>query len=373
MFKLVIAKITRLILVLWLVSLGTFFLIQLVPGDPAVAVLGTSGTPEQYDYIREQLGLSKPVVERYFSWLSGIVLHGDFGNSLTPPYASVSSALAARLPVTIQIAALGLILALLLAVPLAVWSAHRQGKMFDRTVSTAVFGVMSLPGFVVALLLIQFFVFNVWIAETLIIIAGAGVLGFIGYQLWRNWQAWQVSQRLAAVAAIVAGLVAVWALIEFLPTFPRQGFSRLSDPAGLGENLRHVALPVFTIALAELALFTRVLRAEMITSLGSDFVQAAKAKGMPTRRVLVREALRPASFSLITVAGLALGSLMGGTLIVEVIFNIPGMGRLLVDAIQANNYTIVQAGVLVLAFIYVAVNTTVDILYAVLDPRVRND
>ncbi|HEX7094961.1 MAG TPA: ABC transporter permease, partial [Acidimicrobiales bacterium] len=137
-------------------------------------------------------------------------------------------------------------------------------------------------------------------------------------------------------------------------------------------NLRHVALPALTVALGEFAVFTRVLRAEMISVLDSDFILAARAKGMPTWRILWTEALRPSSFSLVTVAGVSLGRLIGGTMIVEVLFNLPGMGRLIVDSIGANDFTTVQGAVLVMATFYVVINGAVDLTYSVIDPRVRH-
>lgn len=364
------SRVLHLVIVIWLVSVATFFLLQLVPGDPATAVLGTSGTPEQYAQVRESLGLDKPIVERYGDWIGG-VMRGDFGRSLTPPFQPVSDALIQRLPVTIEVAVLSLLLALALSVPIGIWSAHRMGERFDRISSTGVFALMSLPTFLAGLLLIQLLVFHAEVARV-----SAAVIGGVALLVWATRLALEhrrnQSSLLAGALAISVLTVILIAAVFFWPTFPRQGFSRLTAEGGVTENLRSVALPVITVALGELALFTRVLRAEMVTTLDADYVLAARAKGMPTRRVLTTEALRPASFSLITVAGVSLGRLMGGTLIVEVIFNLPGMGRLIVDSIQVNDFVTVQAGVLVLAFAYVIVNAAVDVLYTFLDPRVRH-
>jgi len=361
-------RVGPLLLVLWLVSLATFLLLELVPGGPATAVLGTSGTPEQYAEVRRQLGLDQPLHERYWSWLTG-ALQGDFGRSLTPPYQDVADSLQARLPVTFQIAAAGLLLALALAVPLAIWSAHRRGRAFDRVSSAGVFAIMSMPTFLTGLLLIQTFVFHPgWVRLALLAVAVV-VSGVLAVTVWRARVRGEQVRGLL-VTLVVVLLVALVVAVAW-PSFPRQGLSRVGS-AGWGENLRHLALPALTVALGELALFTRVLRAEMIQTLDADFVEAARARGLPTHRILLTEALRPASFSIVTVAGLALGSLMGGTLIVEVLFNLPGMGRLLVEAIESNDYVTVQAGVLVLAAIYVLVNAVVDVVYSLLDPRVRH-
>ncbi len=365
----VLKRVTHLVLVLWLVSLATFLLLELVPGDPATAVLGTSGTPDQYAQVRAQLGLDLPLHERYLSWLGG-ALQGDFGESLTPPHQDVSAALAARLPVTFQIAACGLLLALVISVPTAVWAAHRQGRIFDRWSSSGVFAVMSLPTFLIGIFLIQGFVFHPQAMQTVALLVAVGVTTGAGWTARRRATRGDSPWSLVLVAVLAAVLVLL--LIVAWPTFPRQGFSRLGADGGLAENLRHIALPVLTVALGELALFTRVLRSEMIQTLDTGFVEAARARGLPTHRILLGEALRPASFSLVTVAGLSLGSLMGGTLIVEVLFNLPGMGRLLVEAIESNDYVTVQAGVLVLAAIYVLLNAAVDLLYRILDPRIRH-
>jgi peptide/nickel transport system permease protein len=155
------------------------------------------------------------------------------------------------------------------------------------------------------------------------------------------------------------------------PEFPRQGFVRVTSDEGIWTNLRHAFLPALTLALTEAAVFMRLLRSDLISTLQDDFILSAKAKGMPTWRIMVRDALRPSSFSLITVAGVALGRLIGGTVIVETIFNLPGMGTMIVDAIGANDFRVVQAGVLVIAVFYVMINAIIDISYAYLDPRIR--
>jgi peptide/nickel transport system permease protein len=169
-------------------------------------------------------------------------------------------------------------------------------------------------------------------------------------------------------AAVVVGLGVALALL--LPEFPRQGFARIGT-AGLGDNLRSVFLPVLTLALAESAQLTRLLRNDMATTLGEDFVLAARAKGMPVRHILVKEALRPSSFSLITVAGISFGRLLGGTVIVETIFRLPGMGTLIVESVTKKEFLVLQAAVLLVATLYVVVNALVDLSYLALDPRTR--
>ena len=152
---------------------------------------------------------------------------------------------------------------------------------------------------------------------------------------------------------------------------PRQGFSRVTAEDGILENLRHAFLPALTLALTEAAIFMRLLRGDLLSTLQEDYILSARAKGMPRWRILVSDALRPSSFSLITIAGVALGRAIGGTVIVETIFNLPGMGTMVVSAIGANDYPVVQASVLVIAVFYVVINSIVDISYAYLDPRIR--
>jgi peptide/nickel transport system permease protein len=206
-------------------------------------------------------------------------------------------------------------MALTVSIPLAIWSAYRAGSRFDRFMSATMFGLISVPAF-------------------------------------------------------VAGLLLLLVLAVYWRVFPYGQWSRPSE-AGWATNLHHAFLPALTLALNEIAVFTRLLRGDMISTLRGDFILAAKAKGMPTRHILVREALRPSSFSLVTLAGVSLGRLIGGTVIVEQVFALPGLGRTIVDAATKNDYKLVQGGVLVIAAGYIIINLVVDILYGLLDPRIR--
>ncbi len=369
----VLLKLLRLIPVLLLVSFGTFLLLELVPGDPAIAVLGPDAPTEEYERVREELGLNDPLLQRYASWL-GDVVTGDLGNSIARPATTVASLIMARLPVTLEIALIAIVMALVIAIPLGMFSAYRAGSRFDRAASGVTSALISIPPFVSALLLIFLFVFNQdiprygWLIATM-----AGAL----------WIAVHTARLLAAKE--LEGRELLWQILGFVvvagvglfvffrwPDFPRQGFSRLTDDAGVFENLRTAFLPALTIALTEIAVFARLLRSDMMSTLQEDFILSARAKGMPGRRILVRDALRPSSFSLITLAGVALGRLIGGTVIVETIFNLPGMGRLIVqDGVVAKDFTVVQGAVLVIAVIYVVLNSLVDLSYAALDPRIR--
>jgi peptide/nickel transport system permease protein len=360
----------RVIPVLVLVSIATALLVEFVPGDPVIAVVGAEATPEQYAQARAELGLDQPLVARYLDWLGGFV-QGDLGHTIVPPQQDVATMIASRLPVTLEIAVLAVLLSLAISIPVGMWSAYRLGRTFDRAASGAAFALISVPSFLLALLLVFFVVFRPdavkgLIAAVAAVVAFALAFGAVGARGRTLIAAHRRRRFLAAVGVLVLAAL----LVVFLPDFPRQGFQRIGT-AGLGENLRSVFLPVLTLALAESAQLTRLLRNDMATTLGEDFVLAARAKGMPVRHILVKEALRPSSFSLITVAGISFGRLLGGTVIVETIFRLPGMGTLIVDSVAKKEFLVLQAAVLIVAALYVTVNALVDLSYVALDPRTR--
>jgi peptide/nickel transport system permease protein len=226
----------------------------------------------------------------------------------------VLEAIGERLPVTLQIGLFALFFSIVLAVPLGVFSAYRANGAVDRSITTASFGLLAIPSFMSALLLLYIF-------------------------------------------AVYLGL------------FPATGWTRLTDD--LGKNLKSVVLPAAALGIGQLAVYTRLLRSDMIATLQEDFVSMARAKGLPTWRILFRHALRPSSFSLLTIVGLQVGNLIGGAVIVEQFFALPGVGRLLFDAIAQRDLVLVQGVVLFLALSTVMANFAVDLLYSVLDPRIR--
>ncbi len=368
-------KLLHLVPVLFLVSLATFFMIDLVPGDPAVAIAGDDATAEQLAEIRAELGLDKPAVERYFDWL-GDTFSGNLGNSFLPPVQPVSDMIRSRLPVTLQISIMAMAMSFLIAVPVALRAASNAGDPFDRLTNAGAFAAISVPSFLAALLLIYFFIFHKALVQWTIL--GLGVF-LIALQLAQTVHRAPLHEAgrertgflLASAAKLSAATAAVLIVAIALPDFPRQGFARLTSDEGLLENLRHSFLPALTLALVEAAIFMRLLRGDLLTTLQEDFILSARAKGMPRWRILFGDALRPSSFSLITVAGVALGRAIGGTVIVETIFNLPGMGTMIVRAIGAKDFRVVQASVLVIAVFYVLVNAIVDLSYAYLDPRIR--
>jgi len=289
-------KVLRLALTLFAVSVFTFLLTSLLPGDPAVTILGANGvTPEALNAIHKDLGLDKPLVSRYASWL-GNVLHGDLGTSYSLD-RSVASQINSHLPVTLEIIGLAIVIALVVAIPLGVFTAYKASSAADRVISLITFALLSIPTFVIGIVLILVFAVH----------------------------------------------------LDLLPPAGWVGLSE--DPV---ENLRRA-----------------ILRGDMRTTLDQDFVAFADAKGLSMRRVLLGHALRPSSFSLVTLVGLSVGFLMGGTVVVETMFNVPGIGSLLVNAIYQRDLVMVQGVTLFIAVAFVLVNFVVDILYSVLDPRIR--
>jgi peptide/nickel transport system permease protein len=307
----VLRRILVTIPMLAVVALFVFGLLYLAPGDPAAMIAGDQATPAQIENIRSSLGLDRPFVVRFVSWIIGVV-HGDLGNSLFSGQ-SVASMIVQRVPATLSVMGLTLIISISLAVPLGVVAASRQGSWLDRAVSAfAVLG-FSLPVF---------------------------VLGYI----------------LAYVFALQLG----W--------FPVQGYAPSSQ--GFGPYIRHLLLPAVTLSGGYIALITRISRSAMLDALSQDYVRTAKAKGLPRRTVLFVHALKNAALPIVSIIGIGVAALIGGAVVTETVFGIPGLGRLVVDALLRRDYPIIQGVVLVSSFAYIAVNLGVDILYMLLDPRI---
>ncbi len=370
----VLRKLAGLIPVLLAVSLATFFLIDLVPGDPAAIMLGANATPEQLEVVHQELDLDQPLPERYASWLGG-VLHGDFGRSYVPPEQSVSSAIASRLPVTVELALVAMLIALLVSIPLGLITAQRQGTRVDSVANMLLFTLVSIPGFLLGLFLV--FVLVMHRAGTAVAVLWLGLLA-AGWALARTpWAVRTVAagDRRRAVTRRVVGALggALLAVIAWRvwPSFPRQGFSRLTAEAGIGQNLRSVILPAITLSLVEIPVLTAVLRSDTINTLQQDFILFARSRGVPDRRILFRHALRPSLVSFVALAGVTAGRLLGGAVIVETIFSLPGMGSLMVNAVANKDFRMVQGAVLIVAVFYVLINAIVDVASTFIDPRAR--
>ncbi len=306
-------RLLYLLPVLIAVSLLTFLIASLLPGDLAYTILADQATPENVAALRHDMGLDEPIWWRYLGWL-GHVIEGDLGRSFRTGQ-TVLQALAERLPVSFELMLFAQIIALAIGVPLAIVCAARSGGPFDRFMTGTAFAMLSVPAFLSAILLIYLFAVELhWLPAT----------GYVPFT---------------------------------------------EDPVG---NLRFFVLPSLTLALAEWPGIMRILRSDMIATLQEDYITLAKAKGLKPSRILFVHALKPSSLTLITITGINIGRLMGGTVIVETIFALPGIGRLVVGAIGTRDLIIVQGTVLCIAGGYVLMNFIVDMLYAVIDPRIRH-
>jgi len=304
-------KVLHLVAVLLVVTFVTFTLMNLLPGDVALAILGNGATPEGVARVRVELGLNDPLWLRYVRWLIRIA-HGDFGRS----YISgepVTEALVRSLPVSVELMALSLVLSVSLAIPTGLLAAYGAGRPVDR------------------------------------------VLGL-------------VASVLLAVPSFILGLVMMYLFALGLGWFPAVGYVPLSEDAL--ANLRTLAIPAATLALVEWPGFMLILRSDAIEVLQQDYVLLAKAKGLRDGRILFRHVLKLSSFTLLTVIGLTVAALIGGALVIENIFALPGVGRLIVSAISSRDFMVVQGAVTIVAVGFVLINFAVDMLYVMLDPRV---
>ena len=302
---------------LLLVTLMVFALMRLVPGDPAeLLLMGFEGdgqySQQQLDELRAKLGTDRPLAIQYLSWIWGM-LRGDFGVSMyfdTP----ISEDLAAKLPITLELSALALLLAFVVAVPLGVISAVRQDTIADY-------------------------------ASRIIAIAGVAMPTF--------W----------------IGILVVYFLVTWFDWLPPLGYANLwSDP---WTNLQQMFFPAVALGFYNMALVARVTRSSMLEVFREDYIRTARSKGLRERAVIIRHALKNAFLPILTISGWQVGRLIAGTVVIETIFLVPGMGRLLVDSILHRDYTMIQSIVMVIAFMVLALNLVVDLLYAWLDPRIR--
>lgn len=288
----------------WIVGSLVFLLIHLVPGDPVAVMLGDWASPADEAALREQLGLEQSLWQQYFQYMQGL-LHFDLGQSLFYQQP-VSELIASRFPFTLQLAVMALMVAVLMAFPLGIWSALRAGQWPDHlAMSVALVGV-SIPNF--------------WLGPMLI----------LGFSIGLAW----------------------------LPV------------SGAEQSFSWV-LPAVTLGTALAAILARMLRASLLEIFHEDYIRTAKAKGLPNHQVYGKHALRNALLPVVTILGLQLGTLLGGAVITEVVFDWPGLGQLLVDSIQRRDYPVVQACILVISIAYISVNGLTEVVYAWLDPRIR--
>ena len=305
-------RLLLLLPVLFGTSIVIFLLLRLIPGDPAAVILGLRATPERLAIVRDELGLDLPIHQQYWQWLTN-ALQGDLGQDYRSNIA-VTRLLRDRLPVTIELTLFSLFLSTLIAVPLGIHAAIRPRSIADR---------------------------------------GATLLGLLGISIPDFW----------------LGIMLILALSLGLKMFPSSGYVPLSE--SIIGNLRSFFLPALTLAVGLAAVLVRITRSAMLEVLERDFVRFLRAKGLREWLVIYKHVLRNASIPIVTVLGLQFGYLLGGAVIVEEVFSLPGVGRLIITATLERNYPVVQAGVLVVALMFILVNLATDVLYGVLNPKIR--
>lgn len=316
MTRILAIRLLRLLATLFVVTFLSFFITSLLPGDPAVAILGQDGiqNPELVAELREDLGLDKPLPVRYGNWLWDAARF-DLGESYRNRGQEVwGDIIWPRIPVSTQLALMAIGLAVALAIPIGVIGAYREGRWQDTTTSAAVQVALSIPNFII-------------------------------------------------------GIFLIWLFAVQLQLLPASNWVRISDdPIG---NLKTSILPATALAMTQMAIFSRLVRSDMIATLRENFILAARAKGLKDRYILFRHALRPSSLSLMTILGINFGALLGGTVVIEFLFGLPGLGNSLINAINQRDILVIQGVTVFIAVVYVVVNTLVDLFYTVIDPRIR--
>jgi peptide/nickel transport system permease protein len=316
MLRFLLQRLLAIVPVLLVVSIVVFLILRLAPGDPAAVIAGNSATTQEVEMVREQLGLNRPLVVQYGIWLMKVA-QGDLGFSfyLTKP---VTALIAQRIEPTLSLAIGTMVLAVLVAVPLGTLAAWRMGGWLDRMLS------------------------------------GFSVLGF-------------------SVPVFVIGYLLIWFFSIQLSVLPVQGYKRLfgNDAQGIGPWFRHLILPWVTLGLIYIALIARVTRASVSEALTEDYIRTARAKGIAEKAVLMRHALANAAVPIATVIGIGVALLIGGVVVTETVYSIPGLGSLTVEAVLNRDFPVIQGVVLFFSVLYVLINLLVDVSYLFLDPRIR--
>ena len=312
MFDFLVKRIAATIPVLFIVAVLVFLLLRLTPGDPAAIIAGDAASPENVAKIRENLGLSKPLIVQFGIWF-GNVLAGDLGESYFFK-VKVAALIMQRIEPTLALSFCTIVIAVLVAVPLGVLAAWKQGGWLDR----------ALMGF--------------------------SVIGF-------------------SIPVFVLAYILIWIVSLKLGWLPVQGYERIAN--GFGPFIRHLILPSITLSVIYIALIARVTRASVQEVLSEDYIRTARAKGLPEQRVLIKHALANAAVPIITVIGIGIALLIGGVVVTESVYGIPGLGRLTVDAVLARDFPTIQGVILFFSFVYVLINLLVDVSYLFFDPRIR--
>ena len=317
-------RVFGIIPVLLVVSFIVFSLMATLPGDPAINILGPAATPDAVERVNAELGLDQPFFNRYGNWLGDAVM-GDLGESVQLR-EEVTGGISRTITVTLQLMGYSLFLAVILAFPLGVYTAYRGGQRQDRAINTVMLGFFAVPPFVLAIVMIVFF--------------AIGGLEFFGINWGGKW-------------------------------LPGTTYEPFGGEDGVLTHFKHMVLPSVSLALGISAVFMRLLRADMIATLRLPFIDLARSKGVSPTRILWRHALRPSMFTLLTVMGFTIGALIGGSIIIEVIFSLPGIGSYMFVAISQRDFIVVQGGTMIIATMYILILVMVDFLYLALDPRLR--
>ena len=312
MLSYILRRLAATIPVMFIVAIFVFLMLRLTPGDPAAIIAGDNANAEQVALIRSRLGLDQPILSQFLIWF-GNILRGDFGE-LFFFKKTVAELILGRLEPTLALSLCTITIAVVVAVPLGVLAAYKQGTWIDR------------------------------------IVMGFSVLGF-------------------SVPVFVIGYLLIYIFAIKLNWLPVQGYQPIS--AGFGGFMQRLILPSVTLSVIYIALIARMTRASVLEVLGEDYIRTARAKGQVEVKVLFRHALKNAAVPIITVIGLGIALLIGGVVVTESVFTIPGLGRLTVDAVLARDYPTIQAVILLFSFVYVLINLAVDLIYTLFDPRIR--
>jgi peptide/nickel transport system permease protein len=312
MLSYILKRLLATVPVLLVVGVFIFLLLRLTPGDPAAMIAGDYATEDQIAAIKENLGLDKPLINQFFIWISNIA-NGDLGESYFFK-KQVTELIIARIEPTLSLSVVTIIFTILIAIPMGVIAAYKQGSWIDR------------------------------------VVMGFSVIGF-------------------SIPVFVIGFGLIYVFSLNLGWFPVQGYQRLE--MGVFQWIRHLILPALALSVIFVAFIARMTRTSVLEVLGEDYVRTARAKGQTETKVLVNHALRNAAVPIITVIGFAFAILIGGVVVTESVFNIPGLGLLTVDAVLNRDFPTIQAVVLLFSFVYVLINLVIDICYTFLDPRIR--